>query len=131
MLTPPRVTPSLTITTSSRKKTSSGMKDKACSDFVFMPLKPDQRVPPVNPGGATVAPAEGLNPAPAMVDTGGGGTEVKSKIVVVGDCQCGKTTLIHRYVHSRFQEVRLKSSYVYEKKKLKKDKILSKITVYL
>lgn len=79
------------------------MKDKVCSDFVFMPAKGEQRVPPMAVGGATVAPAERLAISPAMVDTSSH-TEVKSKIVVVGDCQCGKTTLIHRYVHSKFLE---------------------------
>jgi hypothetical protein len=82
------------------------MKDKVCSDFVFMPLKGEQRVPPMaSGGGATVAPAERLTATPAMVDTSSGHTEVKSKIIVVGDCQCGKTTLIHRYINSKFQEV--------------------------
>ena len=75
------------------------MKDKVCSDFVFMPLKGDQRVPPMASGGAPVAAAGGA----AVVDNDN--TEVKSKIVVIGDCECGKTTLIHRYVHSKFQEV--------------------------
>ncbi|KAK7111107.1 rho-related GTP-binding protein RhoE-like [Littorina saxatilis] len=74
------------------------MKDKVCSDFVFMPLKGDQRVPPMATGGVPVAAAGGA----AVVETDS--TEVKSKIVVVGDCECGKTTLIHRYVKSKFQE---------------------------
>lgn len=77
------------------------MKDKVCSDFVFMPLKGDQRVPAMA-AGEKVAPAERLSGSPAVVESDS--TEVKSKIVVVGDCECGKTTLIHRYVQSKFQE---------------------------
>ncbi|KAL8621282.1 hypothetical protein ACOMHN_008107 [Nucella lapillus] len=78
------------------------MKDKVCSEFVFMPLKGEQRVPPMaSGGGATVGPVDrSCEGSVASSDS----TQVKSKIVVVGDCQCGKTTLIHRYVQSKFQE---------------------------
>ncbi|GFO25831.1 rho-related GTP-binding protein rhoe [Plakobranchus ocellatus] len=82
------------------------MKDKKCSDFVFMPLKDatrgsspkteravknskDQRLPPVAEADSGIAGA-------------GAVTEVRSKIVVVGSCGCGKTALIHRYVQSKF-----------------------------
>jgi GTPase SAR1 family protein len=36
-------------------------------------------------------------------------TTVKSKLVVVGDCGCGKTSMINRYVKGQFSEVRNKS----------------------
>lgn len=74
------------------------MKDKVCSEFVFMPLKGEARVPPMATGGAPLGSVESA--ALVAADS----SEVKSKIVVVGDCQCGKTTLIHRYVQSKFQE---------------------------
>ncbi|CAI9728252.1 rho-related GTP-binding ras-like [Octopus vulgaris] len=32
------------------------------------------------------------------------GTCVRSKLVIVGDCACGKTSLIHRYVNGAFLE---------------------------
>lgn len=32
-------------------------------------------------------------------------TTVKSKLVVVGDCACGKTSMINRYVKGHFSEV--------------------------
>lgn len=32
-------------------------------------------------------------------------TTVKSKLVVVGDCGCGKTSMINRYVKGNFSEV--------------------------
>ena len=32
-------------------------------------------------------------------------TEVKTKLVVVGDCGCGKTSLIKRYVNSTYTDV--------------------------
>lgn len=32
-------------------------------------------------------------------------TVVKSKLVVVGDCECGKTSLIKRYVHGEHRDV--------------------------
>lgn len=97
------------------------MKDKVCSDFVFMPLKGDQRVPTTMAAGdkgvtkdkvvgtkdrsvGSVAAASASSSAVAGA-TGGDVTVVKSKIVVVGDCECGKTALIHRYVHSKFLEV--------------------------
>lgn len=76
------------------------MKDKVCSDFVFMPLKGDQRVPAMA-AREQVTAADRLA-GPAVMENES--TEVKSKIVVVGDCECGKTTLIHRYVQSKFQE---------------------------
>ncbi|XP_025094563.1 rho-related GTP-binding protein RhoE-like [Pomacea canaliculata] len=96
------------------------MKDKVCSDFVFMPLKGDQRVPTTMAAGdkgvtkdkvvgtkdrsvGSVAAASASSSAVAGA-TGGDVTVVKSKIVVVGDCECGKTALIHRYVHSKFLE---------------------------
>lgn len=78
------------------------MKDKVCSEFVFMPLKGEQRVPPMAAGGAPVGPVDRCEGSAPVVASDS--TEVKSKIVVVGDCQCGKTTLIHRYVQSKFQE---------------------------
>lgn len=33
--------------------------------------------------------------------------EVRSKLVLVGSCACGKTALIHQYVHSSFLQVKL------------------------
>lgn len=44
-------------------------------------------------------------------NSGGGGgadselTVVKSKLVVVGDCGCGKTSLIDRYVNGKYSDV--------------------------
>ncbi|WAQ94420.1 RND3-like protein [Mya arenaria] len=35
---------------------------------------------------------------------GGPETEVKTKLVVVGDCGCGKTTLIKRYINSSYTD---------------------------
>ncbi|XP_076460369.1 ras-related protein Rac1-like [Babylonia areolata] len=72
------------------------MKDKHCTDFVFMPVK----------GGGDTGPpmATGGEPAVHGGVAAGGSSEVKSKIVVVGDCGCGKTSLIHRYVNSAFQD---------------------------
>jgi GTPase SAR1 family protein len=32
-------------------------------------------------------------------------TEVKAKLVVVGDCGCGKTTLIKRYINNTYTDV--------------------------
>lgn len=32
-------------------------------------------------------------------------TEVKTKIVVVGDCGCGKTAFIERYINKKYPEV--------------------------
>lgn len=32
-------------------------------------------------------------------------SEVKVKLVVVGDCACGKTTLIKRYINSSYTDV--------------------------
>ncbi|XP_076472662.1 rho-related GTP-binding protein RhoE-like [Babylonia areolata] len=52
-------------------------------------------------GGEPVGPAARCEGSAVVASDS---TEVKSKIVVVGDCQCGKTTLIHRYVQSKFQE---------------------------
>ena len=34
-----------------------------------------------------------------------GVSEVKVKLVVVGDCGCGKTTLIKRYVNGSYTDV--------------------------
>ena len=34
-----------------------------------------------------------------------GVSEVKVKLVVVGDCACGKTTLIKRYVNGTYTDV--------------------------
>lgn len=34
-------------------------------------------------------------------------TTVKSKLVVVGDCGCGKTSMINKYVKGHFSEVRI------------------------
>ena len=34
-----------------------------------------------------------------------GASEVKVKLVVVGDCACGKTTLIKRYVNGTYTDV--------------------------
>lgn len=34
-------------------------------------------------------------------------TEVKVKLVVVGDCGCGKTTLIKRYINNTYTDVRI------------------------
>ncbi|CAG5132345.1 unnamed protein product [Candidula unifasciata] len=78
------------------------MKDKKCSDFVFMPLR-DGGVPRLREEGACskdrlapVAELDSSNP--------GSSTEIRSKIVVVGSCGCGKTALIHRYVKYSFLE---------------------------
>lgn len=38
-------------------------------------------------------------------------TEVKAKLVVVGDCGCGKTTLIKRYINNSYTDVSFYSSY--------------------
>ena len=34
-----------------------------------------------------------------------GVSEVKVKLVVVGDCGCGKTTLIKRYINGSYSDV--------------------------
>lgn len=47
-----------------------------------------------------------MTPVAESDSTGAGATtEVRSKIVMVGSCGCGKTALIHRYVQSTFLEV--------------------------
>lgn len=79
------------------------MKDQKCSDFVFMPLKDGARgqTPRAKDGGSI----RDRPPQVAELDTPGVmSKEVRSKIVVVGSCGCGKTALIHRYVHSLFLE---------------------------
>ncbi|XP_005089068.1 rho-related GTP-binding protein RhoN [Aplysia californica] len=81
------------------------MKDKKCTDFVFMPLKDGGRPSPRGEGGSkdkgAAAAASGSD---SNLAASGGGTEVRSKIVVVGACGCGKTSLIHRYVRDAFTE---------------------------
>ncbi|KAL8607963.1 hypothetical protein ACOMHN_005518 [Nucella lapillus] len=85
------------------------MKDKHCREFVFMPVKGQDSAPPMASGGpAAVGGERGpVVRAAAVSAAGADHSEVKSKIVVVGDCGCGKTGLIHRYVHSAFQETPL------------------------
>jgi len=34
-------------------------------------------------------------------------TEVRTKLVVVGDCGCGKTTMIKRYINGTYTDVSL------------------------
>ncbi len=65
------------------------MKDKVCSEFVFLPLKGDTARSPT-PNRETMS-------APTSPDTESQVTVVRSKIVVVGDCSCGKSSLIRRY----------------------------------
>ena len=81
------------------------MKDKKCNDFVFMPVKdgsrPTLRGDPRDKGPAKDKGATGSDSNLAS----GGVTEVRSKIIVVGACGCGKTALIHRYVRDRYTEV--------------------------
>lgn len=78
------------------------MKDKKCTDFVFMPLRDGATPRAKGEGGSkvsssAVSESDSLAPGPA--------TEVRSKIVIVGACCCGKTALIHRYIKSTFLEV--------------------------
>ncbi|XP_071108825.1 rho-related GTP-binding protein RhoN-like [Haliotis cracherodii] len=65
------------------------MKDQACSEFVFMPLKGDS--------ARSATPTKETMSAPTSPDTESEVTLVRSKIVVVGDCSCGKTSLIRMY----------------------------------
>lgn len=89
------------------QKQSNIMKDKKCSEFVFMPLKDNSRgaSPPTDRVGGKSSKDQRLPPV-AETDSAGAAvasmTEVRSKIVVVGSCSCGKTALIHRYVQSKF-----------------------------
>uniref|UniRef100_A0A2C9LHN7 Uncharacterized protein n=1 Tax=Biomphalaria glabrata TaxID=6526 RepID=A0A2C9LHN7_BIOGL len=72
------------------------MKDQKCKDFVFMPLKDGARGSMrAKDGSPKVRPL-------TEADSSQGIKEVRSKIVVVGSCGCGKTALIHRYVKSTF-----------------------------
>ncbi|KAH9520112.1 Rho- GTP-binding protein RhoE, partial [Bulinus truncatus] len=74
------------------------MKDQKCNDFVFMPLKDGTRGP--SPRAKDSSPKV----RPPETDTSQMTTtkEVRSKIVVVGSCGCGKTALINRYVKTTF-----------------------------
>ncbi|KAL3831904.1 hypothetical protein ACJMK2_023598 [Sinanodonta woodiana] len=38
------------------------------------------------------------------VDMGQNGETVRTKVIIVGDCGCGKTSLIHRYIHGTYTE---------------------------
>ncbi|RUS74364.1 hypothetical protein EGW08_017873 [Elysia chlorotica] len=82
------------------------MKDKKCSEFVFMPLRDSTRSSSPAPDRAGKMPKDQRLPTVVETDSASGGvgsmTEVRSKIVVVGSCGCGKTALIHRYVQSKF-----------------------------
>lgn len=42
-------------------------------------------------------------------------TTVKSKLVVVGDCGCGKTSLIRRYVNGDHRDVSITVHFLYMK----------------
>uniref|UniRef100_A0A0B7A8L5 Uncharacterized protein n=1 Tax=Arion vulgaris TaxID=1028688 RepID=A0A0B7A8L5_9EUPU len=77
------------------------MKDKKCTDFVFMPLREGARPRAKGEGSSKdrLSPVAELDSASA-----GASTEIRSKIVVVGSCGCGKTALIQRYVQSTFLE---------------------------
>ncbi|XP_059140866.1 LOW QUALITY PROTEIN: uncharacterized protein LOC131928765 [Physella acuta] len=77
------------------------MKDKKCPEFVFMPLKDGAGgQPPRSSEGVAQPPrsSEGVAKDGRLADH----KEVRSKIVLVGPCGCGKTALIHQYVHSSF-----------------------------
>ncbi|CAG5125098.1 unnamed protein product [Candidula unifasciata] len=76
------------------------MKDKKCSDFVFMPIK-DGATPRARGEGSS---KDSSSSAVSESDSQGPATEVRSKIVIVGSCACGKTALIHRYIKSTFLE---------------------------
>lgn len=77
------------------------MKDKKCNDFVFMPLGDKAGAPSPQGRGQKGASNDRLT---SVMESDTRGKEVRSKIVVVGSCQCGKTALIQRYVHSKFLE---------------------------
>ncbi|XP_050418814.1 uncharacterized protein LOC126832156 [Patella vulgata] len=75
------------------------MKDQACSDFVFMPLK-SEKVSKNSRGGT---PEIHSNSETSTTESSED-SMVRSKIVVVGDCNCGKTSLIQRYVKGDYSE---------------------------